>query len=221
MKNLNYWLVKSLSVQVRWLRRKIAGLALITAQIILQFVDGRYSYIREWLRSRHKWRFSIRTLDEYMIICTWKLILLLIDIFKNFRKLCHELRSRSRALLYIAFHIGGNAKIYAHKIWVTQPTSIWLCLSSTIYAAVSANVQANTRRLITSRYIRMTHRNRRHTWCTTMLTIYTGGWYVNHCHTLNFDGSKTLWTLMRAITPDSPHGYIFEVDLEYPQYLHD
>lgn len=75
-------------------------------------------------------------------------------------------------------------------------TRIWVAYwhwysSSAIYAATSVNVLTDTRRLITSNRVRMTHQNRRHTWCTTTWIICTDGQCVNLCHTSNFDESKT------------------------------
>ena len=68
------------------------------------------------------------------------------------------------------------------------------------------NVQTNTCRLITSTCICFCRNN--HTWCTMMLIIYTSERCVNHCHTPNFDGSKTLRTLtwtwsLQIYPPDS------------------
>ena len=72
------------------------------------------------------------------------------------------------------------------RIWVAH----WHWYSSSaVYAATLINVLPDTRRLITSN--RMTHQNRRHTWCTTTWTICTDGRCVNPCHTPNFDESKT------------------------------
>jgi len=46
---------------------------------------------------------------------------------------------------------------------------------------------------------------------------------VNLCHTPNFDSKMLRMRCfdVSAITPDSPIDYILEVDLEYPQHLHD
>jgi len=53
-----------------------------------------------------------------------------------------------------------------------------------------------------------------------MLIICTDGQCVSHCHLSIFDGS-TIYLISTDVALDSPTGYILEVDLEYPQHLHD
>jgi len=53
-----------------------------------------------------------------------------------------------------------------------------------------------------------------------MLMIYTNGRCINHCHTPNFK-LKTSRILTLVIAQDSPTDDILEVDLEYPERLHD
>jgi len=80
-------------------------------------------------------------------------------------------------------------------------------------------IMADMHKLITSTCVRTTHRNCHRTLCITAWIICTDGRCINLCHMPNFEGSKILRTLMRSfrIRPR----YILEVDLEYPQYLHD
>jgi len=46
------------------------------------------------------------------------------------------------------------------------------------------------------------------------------GQCVNHCLTLIFDG-LIIHLILMDIALDSPTSYILEIDLEYPQHLHD
>jgi len=179
-------------------------------------VDRQYN-IRERLCSRRERLEAIlRTFGEYYDLYLKTNVLLLADIFENFRESCIASYGLDPAYYYTlpGFTWDAILKYTRGKIWVTHRYR---------YDYIHWARSQPLFKLITSTCVHTTHRNRRRIWCTTMLTIYTGGRCVNHCHTPNFDGDrcvKTLWTLS-AIAPDSPIDYIFEVDLEYSQHLHD
>jgi len=85
----------------------------------------------------------------------------------------------------------------------------------------SVNVPVDIRRLITSTWIRTTHRNCRRTWCT-MSSKNLYDWRVSTIAICRISkDQKSANFNVSAIAPNSPTGYILEVDLEYPQYLHN
>jgi len=182
------------------------GHALITARIIFQFVHRR-SRIRERLRSRCElWqRFSIRMLGEYSDLYLKTDVLLLADIFENFRNNCIASYCLDPAHYYTLPGFTWDAMLkhtharVAHQHWYGHVHR----------ARYTRRPQSMFRQACThanNKYMRSFDRNRRRTWYTTMWIICTDERCVNLCHIPNFNESKTLRTLMwaRSLRTHSP-----------------
>ncbi|RLU25299.1 hypothetical protein DMN91_003392, partial [Ooceraea biroi] len=118
-------------------------------------------------------RFAIRTLGEYSDLYLKTDVLLLADVFENFRDSCINSYGLDPAYYYILSGFTWDAMLKHTRINFELLTDIDMTMCQPL-------PYANFR------------------------------WVDD---TSNFD--------VNAIAPDSPKGYVLEVDLEYPQHLHD
>ena len=82
---------RDLSILIHWLRWEAAGYAFTTARIILQFLDQWHCSESDYAHAVNVWQqFSVQTLGEYSDLYLKTDILLLADIFENFRDKCIE-----------------------------------------------------------------------------------------------------------------------------------
>jgi len=138
------------------------------------------------------------------VICIWKPVLLLADIFENFRESCIVSYGLDPAHYYTLLCFTWDAMLKYMRVKFEVLTDINMILF--IERSIRGLNQCSSKYIQTnSKYMRSydvrTHRNRRHTWYTMMLTIYTGVWCVNHCHTPNFDDDIVNFDVS-AIAPD-------------------
>jgi len=167
---------RCLSVRVHWLK-KLQDTRLLPRELFFSSLTGDtvsksdYADVNVWQR------FSIRTLGEYSDLCLKTDVLLLADIFENFCNSC----AASYGLDPAHYTLPGImwAMLKHTRVRFELHTDIDMVIA--VYTAVSVNVPADTRRLITSTYIRSIHQNCCRTWCTTMWIICTDGWCVNLC----------------------------------------
>ena len=208
MKNLNYWFVKvSFRTSTLTASKNCKTRAYHCANYFSLIGLSESDYVHAMNGSDSPSECSST------VIYTWKLMFCIGRHFRKFSwKLCRELRSRSRGLLYLAwFFIERDVKIYARKVWVNDRHRYDHVLRARSYAADSGKyAQINNKYMLC---VRMTHWNH-HILCMWYHDVNNLYGCVNHTP----NGSKTLRTLMRFAL-DSSTGYILEIDLEYLQHL--
>jgi len=141
-------------------------------------------------------------------------ILLLADIFENFR----ELRTRSRVLLYITmFYVGCDVKTYTRINFKLTDIDMVMFIECGIRGGLSqcsgryarANNKYDSSK--PSSYLMYFDINNLYGWAMCQPLSYTDFRWINDIFNFN----------VMIIALDSPTCYIFEVDLEYPQDFHD
>ncbi|EZA62152.1 hypothetical protein X777_03759 [Ooceraea biroi] len=146
-------------------------------------------------------RFVIRTLGEYSDLYLKTDVLLLADVFENFRDSCinsyginFELLTDIDMVMYIERGIRGG-----------------LSQCSNRYVQTNNKYMQSYDPSKPSSYLMYYDVNNLYGWAMCQPLPYAEFRWVDD--TSNFD--------VNAIAPDSSKGYILEVDLEYPQQLHD
>ncbi|KYQ53663.1 hypothetical protein ALC60_04182, partial [Trachymyrmex zeteki] len=167
-------------------------------------------------------RFSVRTLGEYSDLYLKTDVLLLADIFENFRESCVESYDLDPAHYYTLPGFTWDAMLKHTRIKFELLTNIDMVLfiergiRGDLSQCFGRYAQANNKymrsySLKPSSYLMYYDVNNLYGWAMCQPLPYAEFQWVEDA--ANFDVS--------AIAPDSPTGYILEVDLEYPQHLHD
>ncbi|RLU16912.1 hypothetical protein DMN91_010981, partial [Ooceraea biroi] len=168
-------------------------------------------------------RFSIETLGQYSDLYLKTDVLLLADVFENFRDTCIRSYGLDPAHYFTLPGYTWDAMLLHTGIEFELLTDVNMVLF----------VERGVRGGLSQCSHRYARANNRHAPLydpsepSTYLMYYDVnnlyGWAM--CQPLPSSGfrwAEDISTLdVNAIPPDSPTGYILEVDLEYPRYLHD
>ena len=178
----------------------------------------------DYAHAENVWkRFSIRTLGEYSDLYLKIDVLLLADIFENFRDKCIESYGLDPAYYYTLPGYTWDAMLKYTNVTFELLTDIDMVLfvergirgglsqCSNRYAHANNKYMQSYDSLKPSSYLMYFDVNNLYGWAMCQPLPYADFQWVSNI--LNFDVS--------SITLDSPTGYILEVDLEYPQHLHD
>ncbi|XP_026824313.1 uncharacterized protein LOC113561693 [Ooceraea biroi] len=168
-------------------------------------------------------RFTIRTLSEYSDLYLKTDVLLLADVFENFRDSCINSYGLDPAYYYTLPGFTWDAMLKHTRINFELLTDIDMVMfvERGIRGGLSQcshrYAQANNKYMQSydpskpSSYLMYFDVNNLYGWAMCQPLPYANFRWVDD--TSNFN--------VIAVTPDSPKGYVLEVDLEYPRHLHD
>ncbi|XP_070169344.1 uncharacterized protein [Polyergus mexicanus] len=197
--------------EVNLLRRKgvfpykyIDDTCLPSRESFYNFLTGDTVSESDYAHAENVWRrFSLRTLGEYSDLYLKTDVLLLADIFENFRNKCIE--SYGLDPLYY-YTLPG----YTWDAMLTHTNLTFeLLIDIDMVMFIEREIHGGLSQC-SGRYARANNKY------TPFYDLSKPSSYMMY-----FDVDDISDFDVNAIASDSPTGYIFEVDLEYPQHLHD
>lgn len=168
--------------------------------------------------------FNIETIGEYSDLYMQTDIMLLADVFENFRQTCYNIYGLDAAHYFTAPGLSFDAMLKSTKVEIEllNDLDMLLFVESGIRGGISQCMKryakANNKYMqafdpnIDSNYLMYLDAN----------NLY-GHSMTKHLPLRNFEWSRKTFNAesIQQIADDSDIGYIFEVDLEYPQELHE
>ncbi|XP_044733269.1 uncharacterized protein LOC123295873 [Chrysoperla carnea] len=184
--------------------------------------DSKIS-IDEYRHAQNVWKaFNIQTLGEYSDLYLKTDVLLLADIFENFRDMCLEKYLLDPCHYYTLPGLTWQAMLKYTKVelelltdidmimFVEQGTRGGLSQCSNRYAKANNKYMSNYDCNKKSEYLMYWDVNGMYAWA------------MQQCLPLkNFQWCTDTDIDVKSIPDDNPEGYIFEVDLKYPDDIHD
>ena len=182
-----------------------------------------YSKLNSSHISDEDYQHNTSTLDEYSDLYLKPDVLLLAEVFENFRNSCLKAYGLDPAHYYTTPGLTWNAMLKYTKIHLELLTDIdqVMFIECGIRGGVSQcsnrYAQANNKYMGNeyeaekeSKYLMYFDANNLYGWAMQQSLPYSGFQWIEDVEHINFN-----------IPDDAPIGYILEVDLEYPEYLHD
>uniref|UniRef100_A0A1B6JA38 DNA-directed DNA polymerase n=3 Tax=Homalodisca liturata TaxID=320908 RepID=A0A1B6JA38_9HEMI len=165
--------------------------------------------------------FNIQNMKEYTMLYNETDVLLLADVMENFRDVCLNTYKLDPAWYFTAPGLAWNAMLKITKVELSLLTDIDMVLMvekgirggisqcSHRYAKANNPYMKDYDKSKPNNYLMYLDANNLYGWAMSVKLPYA-----------NFQWSSTDIDVMK-VSDDSPTGYILEVDLEYPEELHD
>ena len=176
----------------------------------------------DYQHARNVWQtFDIQSLGEYSDLYLKTDLLLLADVFENFRNNCLEAYGLDPAHNYTTPGLTWDAMLKFTKVELLTDIDMLLLVERGIRGGVSqcsnCYAKANNQYMVDfydpeeeSKYLLYYDVNNLYGWAMTQPLPYGGFRCVE-------DVEQPFW----EVPNDVHEGYIFDVDLEYPEHLHD
>lgn len=169
-------------------------------------------------------QFGIKSLGEYSDLYMKTDILLLADVFENFREICYENYELDPVHYFTAPGLSFDAMMKYTNVKIELLTDIDMMLF--IERGIRGGISQCSKRYskANNKYMKEYDPNSETKYIVYLDANNLYGYSMMQCLPLNgFSWCSENFTTdeILQISDDSEIGYIFEVDLEYPQHLHD
>ena len=183
----------------------------------------------EYQHAQNVWKhFKLQTLGQYHDLYVQTDVLLLADVFENFRKLCMHYYTLDAAHLYTSPGLSWQSCLKMCNVQLELLTDIDMLLC--IEKGVRGGVSQISHRLATANhpkapkydkdlpnsYIMYWDANNLYGWSMSQYLPYGSFSWVSETNI-----TKMTKEFIMSISDESSIGYFFEVDLDYPIHLHD
>ena len=174
---------------------------------------------KDYLHAQNVWKtLEMKTLEDYHNLYNQVDVLLLVDVFENFRDICIKNYKLDPAHYYTAPGLALDAALKITKVEVELLSDIDMLLM--VEKGIRGGVS-----MISNRYGKANNKYRGKSFIDTMLSTYIV--YLDANNLYGWAMSKPLpthgfkWMEVRELETWENHSCILEVDLEYPKSLHD
>lgn len=200
-------------------------------------LEGRKCPRRKYTRARIVWNtFKCRNLGEYLDLYLKTDILLLADVFEQFRQSCHMTYKLDPAHYYTlpGYTWDAMLKYTKQNLMLLTDIDMYLFVERGIRGGLSQvcskrRAHANNKYLNkydskkTTKYLMYYDMNNQYGWAMSQYLPYGGFQWIYGVDDQNDTITENTVTKIDVtqIPDDAAEGYILEVDLEYPESLHD
>lgn len=170
-------------------------------------------------------KFHIGSLGEYSDLYLMTDVLLLADIFENFREKCYDIYSLDPAHYFTAPGLSFDAMLKYTKVKIELLTDVDMLMF--VENGIRGGISQCSKRYVkaNNEYIEDYDASKDSTYIVYLDANNLYGWSMMQNLPLDCFEWSNVNTFDVAgilnISEDSSIGYIFEVDLDYPQHLHD
>ncbi|CAB0041192.1 unnamed protein product [Trichogramma brassicae] len=213
---------RSVSIRVHLIARKLQETALPPPEQFYSSLTDSDISTKDYDDAKQVWdSFKISNLGEYSDLYLKTDVLLLVEVFENFRKTCHEAYELDPAHYYTLPGYSWDAMLLYTQVELELLTDVDMLLfvekgiRGGVSQCCSRFSEANNRYMGEDYnpekedvYLMYYDVNNLYGWAMAQYLPYGG---------FEWDDAKDYLTLPE----DSEYGYILEVDLEYPESLHD
>lgn len=205
---------------------KLNELALPDRDFFYNHLDDSECSVEDYTFAHKVWKsFKCRSLRDYMMLYLKSDVLILSDIFENFRKICIKIYGLDPCNYVTAPSLAWDAMLkYSNvKLELVSDPEVHTFLKTSIRGGIT---QCTFRHSIANnKYLRDYDNNKKDNYLSYIDANNLYGWamsqklpieeftFLSHSEVENFN--------VREYDDQSNFGYILEVDLEYPDSIHD
>ena len=184
-------------------------------------LEGKAMTTKDYLHAKLIWKtFKCETFQDYHDLYMETDVLLLADVFENFRTVCLENYGLDPAHYYTAPGLSWDAMLKKTKVELELLTNVDMYRFFELGIRGGISVVSHRYAKANNKYLKAYDATQKSSYLLYLDANNLYGWAMaQKLPTGNFKWLENID--INTIDLDGDKGYVFEVDLEYPKHLHD